>query len=542
MPQEPKGDEFSIESLINPTDVASGMHTVPGEAHWMYPMVLIEEEPEEDDLLEKEATGLTSIPASLYGGELLQQPGIPQPPGQSREFGDDEEVEYFLASAPLDHPPKTKRLQEVYEYSEEDEEDDFFDFLSGEAMGHPKEYLKHVANLHKELLKLGISEEAIKLHYILKKADVYATEAAKDTIERYIFARNNVIEAAKRGRIQVDYDPSWGLMDEVSFEFAGEHNAGGMWWYNHGAFSFAKRVTDIVSGEEDPSLWGLQPHQLEIINELARKYRSDLLGGLVFLERHAMEEGATLDGVDAPAALYLDAYNSMRRVGSIDITDPKDLSQIKELRFSFEAPEQLDVLVNQYVIAKNIAPAVEQERAPAAKPAPTEESWEGYEELREPWIAYAQANNLGIQLNDLLEWFSVKGPALGLTNRSQVLAYLTGASLEESPRRRIGVPEPPSEVPPESLPVEENAQDLLVSSIERIIKDKGIGVGRGADMRMEQYVVRESGSPYKYEPLARAIIENTDPDLLQEVLTNKEDLDRLVLRLARRAVRKRRVK
>lgn len=89
-----KDPEVDISSLLNTeTDVASGQHTPAGKALWSLPEVSTESESD----LKKEALGLTSIPSSTNGGEVLELSGVPEPPGQRRDLGDDEELNFFGA-------------------------------------------------------------------------------------------------------------------------------------------------------------------------------------------------------------------------------------------------------------------------------------------------------------------------------------------------------------------------------------------------------------------------------------------------------------
>lgn len=98
--------EVSIIDLIPEEDVASGQHTPIGESLWREPSVGLA-----DDEIQKEALGLTDVPASLHGGEVLDFQGIPENPGLSRELGDDEETDYFGAEAVGvdDMPPENYR-------------------------------------------------------------------------------------------------------------------------------------------------------------------------------------------------------------------------------------------------------------------------------------------------------------------------------------------------------------------------------------------------------------------------------------------------
>lgn len=100
--------QLSINDLVPEEDVASGQHTPAGEVMWASPTVGLADDEEE---FQKEALGLTDIPASLHGGEVLDFQGIPENPGLSRELGDDEETDYFGAEdvGVDDLPPENYR-------------------------------------------------------------------------------------------------------------------------------------------------------------------------------------------------------------------------------------------------------------------------------------------------------------------------------------------------------------------------------------------------------------------------------------------------
>ena len=123
--------EFNISDIVSSDEVISGMHTPAGEAMYAVPNKaddMIEYDEECEDLL-KEALGLTSIPQSLNGGEVLLLPGSPQPPGLSRELGNDEETDFF--GAPEDGvslPPEESNKYRREETNKKDSKN-FFDFL-----------------------------------------------------------------------------------------------------------------------------------------------------------------------------------------------------------------------------------------------------------------------------------------------------------------------------------------------------------------------------------------------------------------------------
>ncbi len=299
------------------------MHMVNPDTHWSYPSVGSAEDKEEEsseslddekalDELEKTALGLMDIPGSIDGGEVLEWQGIPQNPGLSREQGEDEETDYFGAESEIleEVPPVNKRY-ETYEYLEdlvEEEELNFFDFLE-DTVKTTRSYLAHVDDLYRALLKIGKAEDALVLHHVLKRSGNLNSESVDDKIERYIHSKKTLLNKAAREGIRIDYEPkSWS--DGVYFYFKGAHNNGGEWFYDHGTVKSKCAVSDIVSGEKDPSWLGLEPYQLEAIAELDRM-EDDLLGGLVFLHSLAKKNDAFVDWVDAPVALYYDALTDL---------------------------------------------------------------------------------------------------------------------------------------------------------------------------------------------------------------------------------------
>ena len=122
--------EFIIDNLIPSEEVASGAHVPVGEVMFAIPNKADDEEIEEENM-NKKALGLTSIPQSTTGGEVLELPGAPQPPGLSRETGDDEETDLFGAEEEgVDFPPehyKTQKRNDFYE--PKDLKEDFLEFL-----------------------------------------------------------------------------------------------------------------------------------------------------------------------------------------------------------------------------------------------------------------------------------------------------------------------------------------------------------------------------------------------------------------------------
>lgn len=128
MKKDEKG--FSIQDLVPPEDVASGQHQPSGENLWAVPS-FADDDIEDDEDIKKEALGLTSVPQSLYGGEVLTLPGSPQPPGLSREMGDDEETDLFGAESDIvDAPPEHYKEQRYPSDSKKDmPAESFFDFL-----------------------------------------------------------------------------------------------------------------------------------------------------------------------------------------------------------------------------------------------------------------------------------------------------------------------------------------------------------------------------------------------------------------------------
>lgn len=123
--------ELPIDLLNTSTEVSSGQHMPAGQMMWSKPTISINEvddEEVEDEDITKEALGLTDIPTSIYGGEVLEFKGTPQNPGLSRTEGEGEETDYFGASADVSDLPPVNELD--LEGSEKEEpENPFIDFM-----------------------------------------------------------------------------------------------------------------------------------------------------------------------------------------------------------------------------------------------------------------------------------------------------------------------------------------------------------------------------------------------------------------------------
>ena len=151
-------EDFSIDNLIPEEEAVSGMHEPSGDNLWTVPSM-------GEENLKKDALGLTSIPQSINGGELLQLPGAPQPPGLSREVGDDEETDFFGANDDSFsfHPRNDEKVIDKKEKPSKA----FFDFLftnkseinenSGEEKGIKMKAL--LENLENSLKKIGAIEK-----------------------------------------------------------------------------------------------------------------------------------------------------------------------------------------------------------------------------------------------------------------------------------------------------------------------------------------------------------------------------------------------
>jgi hypothetical protein len=319
-PEPPEAEDFSPSDIGEGGEHVSGMHMVNPDTHWSYPSVgLADDSDEEEGDLKKEALGLTDIPASVDGGEVLDFAGIPQNPGLSRESGEDEETDYFGAESEImeEVPPKNKRYK-TYEYLGDlvdEEELNFFDFLE-DTVKTTRSYLEHVGDLHKALLKIGNSEDALVLYHILKRSGKISQEPVTEKAKTYYLAKKTLLAKAASKEVRIDYEPrSWS--DGVSFIFKGAHGKGGEWYYDHGTAMSECAVSEIVSGEKEPSWLGLEPYQLEAIAELD-ELGSDLIGGVAFLHSFASKRGAMVDWVDSSVAVYhnalTDAIASLKSV------------------------------------------------------------------------------------------------------------------------------------------------------------------------------------------------------------------------------------
>jgi hypothetical protein len=380
------------------------------------------------EMMEKNAIGLTSIPESIstgyedesgddtHGSEVLSHKGTFQNPGLSREQGEDEETDYFGAASELvDLPPKNDKYQKNYEYLDDsDVDDEFFQFLENKVEA-TRSYLAHIDDLYRGLLKVGKSEEALLLQHILKRADVFAGESARDSVERYIYTRNNVIEMAKGGSLRVDYDPAGGVFQtpgNISFYFQGDHRAGGKWKYSQGYMTRDYNVDEIATGK-DPSWYGsIDPIVYGAAEELSRKYDGDLLGGLVFLEDY-LQQGGGIDWAAAPALTFLDAYKQIKGLGVVEVTDASNPSVKKTLDFSVDSVDAVDELVAQYIAGRDTAhqvaapaqPATSQPTVSQPGVGPNTDQWATYPDLKEPWESYASKNNLSTTPLAMLEWY-----------------------------------------------------------------------------------------------------------------------------------------
>lgn len=175
--------EFPIDILNTVTEVASGQH-YPGGGPLMWPeptvnmdLDLSEEEIDEEGLT-KEALGLTDIPTSIDGGEVLNFPGTPQNPGLSREQGDDEETDYFGAAADVSDVPPINDLDLAGIEENDQSHDDFINFL------YKKEMKVIFQSLNKFSARWGdnnfMRPELLKLEeYLQKTAQV--SDAVKGT-------------------------------------------------------------------------------------------------------------------------------------------------------------------------------------------------------------------------------------------------------------------------------------------------------------------------------------------------------------------------
>lgn len=100
-----------LNLLTSEDDVIAGQHVPSGENLWSSPTVNNSDDDidfENEEIL-KEAIGLTSLPASLNGGEVLDFNGVPEEPGLSRELGDGEAVDFFGAISNPDIEDKSPK-------------------------------------------------------------------------------------------------------------------------------------------------------------------------------------------------------------------------------------------------------------------------------------------------------------------------------------------------------------------------------------------------------------------------------------------------
>lgn len=183
-----KSSQFSIEDFIPSEETIAGMHTPAGENMFAV-QNRADDSGDEEDEIKKEALGLTSVPQSTNGGELLDLPGSPQNPGMSMEKGDDEETEFFGAKEEgVDfHPEHKKEQQSNNLYNNDKPDEEFFDFLftnkkkeSDLSFNNEVSMFKHLKNLENSLKKIS----AVSSNYsILKKISQENLEVVKGRYE-----------------------------------------------------------------------------------------------------------------------------------------------------------------------------------------------------------------------------------------------------------------------------------------------------------------------------------------------------------------------
>jgi hypothetical protein len=117
-------------------DVASGQHMVDGD-QWVH-------QSSKTNSLKKRSMGLTSIPSSTTGGELLSLPGTPENPGLQIDEGD--ETDFFGATDDLvgEVPPKNEKYKDE-SAKPKTEYDDFISFLNQDKK--TANYSKHLGRL-----------------------------------------------------------------------------------------------------------------------------------------------------------------------------------------------------------------------------------------------------------------------------------------------------------------------------------------------------------------------------------------------------------
>jgi hypothetical protein len=544
---EEKPEEVSLDFLVNPSEFVSGMHMVNEENHWSYPNSA------EDDI-EKQATGLTSLLSSSEGaggGEVLQQQRVPQPPGQRRDLGDDEDLEFFLASGPLDLPPKNRKYQEVYEGDEPTEEmmDDII--------------ATHIARLSDSLKRIGKEVRSKEVLSLFKKSKLISGDDTE--ILSYIQARDLFLKEASSSKIQIDVDIGAGAfniptlgMQEISFDFKG-----GEWFYNHGLTFSLTSVDAIAKGDNptfiggvlSPSSMGFQsisPSIRSLCGVMSNNFNTksidktlkvdlNLLGGVVYLGYSIPKAGGSLDW-DTYAKYYFDSFSRLLESDPISVVDPGNPTDSIDINFGvLKTAADVEKSVALYLGGVGLSAPSSAPSGPAPAGTPTTPApvggWTARNvALKAPWQAFAVANGLGSDYSDADSWFIANKDRLGLGGMSDMIKYLSGKTNPTAVKLPITTPiaSPPSKITPTTSTI--NDKNIILDSINRTLSGQGQGVGNRADERMSKFVTLAGGNANN---LADVIIGGTAPANLKDVLTNKQELDRMVLRLAKRTTRKR---
>jgi hypothetical protein len=532
--------EGVIDLLMPKEDTAdSGMHRPNDQVSgWDVPNMADDNELEEDDDddIRKEALGLTDIPAGRIGGDVLGNPGVPQPPGLSREEGDDEETDLFGAKELIEPdesiPSKNHKYKTEKPNNENDGELNFLDYLFQEA--GKMAYLKHVYNLKIALSSLGLNKESSKAGSLIRMA-----QDIESVIATYIQSKTALENAARRNAVKMDYDVGF-LTGEVSFLFEN-----GRWTYDHSIapdIGGNPTVDDIASGKVDPTFWGgsaimpgsgMSPQYRKLIMGLSAGHSKDVAGGVIYLYNN--RGTGTFDATfpqEIPSTFYSSYEEAARMLGA---TSFEDLESKVEEFMKPSVPEQPTVAEE---------PTVIEDSAPIAKQE--EVTWENHEyglsSIKEPWEAYASRENLDSSLNGFLAWHDANYKELGIPTKDKVLAFLSGAAGE---KKSTQMPEPGSSMPiaqpiskqedstgTKSTPVEE----VLETTIREILDGKALG--RETDNKMEKFLERAGGSKEDLKPLIDQIIMQTKPADLLEMLQDPERKYRAVLRQARKATRR----
>jgi hypothetical protein len=518
------GSQFHI--TINPEEVG-GIVELPFE------LEIDKEEAEEledkiHDALEevlapyfnKEALGLTDIPAGRVGGDVLGNSGVPQPPGLSREQGDDEETDLFGAVELIEPdqslPSKNQKYQE--EESCDSDDFDFMEYLFEES----EKMAKHIQNLQNTFISLGMKDEANKLYGIVLRA-----QNIESLVAAYQQAKTALESAGAAGTVKMDYD--YTLVGEVSFLFEG-----GRWTYDHSIVPEISNPTveDIASGKDDPSdwIWGMDKQYTKMIQGLASSYNNDVLGGVIYLYDNRATGSFDATYPSEIPAVFNEAYNALKdALGAASLPDLE--TKLAEMSAP-SVPEQPSTELPTTV--------------PESSPEPGRVTWETHEyglaPLKAPWEAWAAANSQDPSLEGFLAWHDASQEQLGIRTKSKTLAFLSG---EAGEKKDTGMPEPVSERPiaspvsreesitePEEAPVEA----VLETTIREILDGKALG--RRTDNKMERYLERVGGSKDNLKPLIDQIIMQTKPADLLEMLQDPEKKYRAVLRKARQATRR----